>query len=65
MVGWGIFPLDWFVADNFVADLFLKKRLLSHIVLSCLFSLLFSKLTACGRFSVKEIQNNSKRGSPR
>ena len=59
-----IIHLDCFVADNFVAGLLEEETTISFLSFLC-FHCCFSKLTARGRFSITEIQNNFKRGSPR
>ena len=62
--GW-YFNLNCFVADNFVADLLEDGNTISFLSFLFWFHCCFLRFTLCGRFSVTEIQNNFKRGSPR
>ena len=60
--GW-YFHLDCFVADNCVAVLLEEENSISFLSFLFCFHCCFSKLTAHGRFSVSETQNNFKRGT--
>ena len=61
--GWH-FHLNCFVVDNFVVRLLEEENTISFLSFLFCFHCYFSKLTACRWFSVAEIQNNFKIGSP-